>query len=213
MLGPTDSGAFSAMRDSRRAQGELDFEGGRSGGIAVLGDHDRDAGAIVGDPPAGQQGVPHMTPSRRASLAVGRGRGDGLDDPAGLHPVEREQVGERGALDVGPAHRRAECRRQPDRDEGERLVVGEVEPDDTQDVGVGRESEILDDGIGRGFERELEHPTVGARAGGLERRLDGGDPAERLADRVRDDEPTRAPAALDQALVAQDLERAPYGDP
>src|SRR3954470_22053889 len=91
----TDS---SAMRG-----GELDFEGGRPGRVPVLRDHDRRAGSIVGDPPAGEQGVAGATAEAPRLRAVAAGAGDRLPDAPGLDAVQRQQVVEGGAFDVGPA--------------------------------------------------------------------------------------------------------------
>ena len=69
------------------------------------------------------------------------------------------------------------------------------------------------DGRGRVDETEREDLAARARAGRLDRGLHGRDPPERLADRVDRREPTRAPPARDQALLAQQVERPAHRHP
>ena len=66
----------------------------------------------------------------------------------------------------------------------------------------------------RGDEAEVEDPPLGrARPSSASWRLDGAEPAERLAQRVGGHEPAEALAGVDQALVAQHLERLADRDP
>ncbi len=153
----------------------------------------------------------HPEPARLGGLG-GTGH-DRLHDASGLHSLEREQLEERRALDVGPAHVIADRGGQPHRDQRERLAVGQVQPQDAQDLGVGGQTQGLRDLGRRGLEPELQHPALGTSARGLERGLDRGHPTQRLADRVREHEPPGAAPAGDEALVPQQLERAPHRDP
>ena len=144
---------------------------------------------------------------------LGRDRGDRLHHPARLDTLQRKQVVERRALDLGAAQLRAQGRGHPHRDHRERLIVREVQTGDAQHLAVGRQVQHLGD-VGRGrFERELEDSTTGLGTRGLERRLDRRHPPEGLPHRVHGHEPADPLAGRDEPFVTQQLERPPDRDP
>ena len=73
-----------------------------------------------------------------------------------LDPAQRQEVVERRALDVGARHVGAHIGAHPDRDQRERLVVGEVHALDPQHFGAAVDVQRVGDGRGRVDETERE---------------------------------------------------------
>jgi len=99
--------------------------------------------------------------------------------------------------------------RAPHGDPGERLTVGEVEAAHLEDpVDAERPARRRR----RGHEGELEDAAFGGDAGVEELGLDGPEAGERLHERVAGHEPSHALPGVDEADVAQFLQRPADGD-
>jgi diguanylate cyclase (GGDEF)-like protein len=197
--------AEAAGTDAGLGVGEVDGELRAVGGEHVLADEDRRPGRIRGDPLAhehrGADGDLQQVGVERA----GRVGADGLGGTAEVH---REQLVERSLLDLGPAEVRAQLFGAPHGDAGEGLAVGQVDPAHPQG--------LVDPERGphprrRADEGEVEDLALRGSPLGLELLLDGGEVGERLAHRAPGDEPAEALARVDEALVAQVLERLADG--
>src|SRR5215207_8475363 len=190
----------SGYSTRRRPEGPIDgSKRGRSTTNSV-----RCAGKMCSDTSTGVSSTSRVTRSQRGRTnrygqqlgvhGVGGGRTDRLGGAADRHA---DQLVERHLLHVGARQPCSQLLRAPHRDPGEGLAVGQVDP-----AHAGR----------RGDEPEAHDPALGADPQLFELLLDGAEPPQRLTDGVGGDEPTEPLAGVDQALVAQQVERLADGD-
>ena len=192
--------------------GQVDHELGAVGGEHVLADaapvarptdavmrSQRSTGEPTGHPE--QLGVVGASPRRRRCVCTA--------PPSSTS----EQLVERRALDVGPGELGAELLGAPHRDEGERLAVGQVQP---PDLAAPCRAPSTSAHARRGGARSAKsrmrrsrvaRPRPASWPSMVPRR------PRRLAQRVGGHEPAETLAGVDEALVAQHLERPADRDP
>src|SRR5436190_7346249 len=187
--------------DARLRQGEIHHELRAVRGEDVFAHQHRVSVGVRGGAFAPQHGRSDGHLEERGIARVGQRRADRLHRATeGL----LDELVEAHALHVGPRQVLAELLGTPHRDPSERLTVGEVEPPhlehrvDTEQLAHARR---------RGHEPEVEDASLRLHTGLRQLRLDRAEPPQGLAQRIDGGEPAEALAGIDQALVAQQLQR------